>query len=144
MLIIGGGNAALCAALAARENGAEVTVLERAPQDEGGGNSRFTAEAFRCAYSGVEDLIELMPDLTDDEIAMTDFGTYTEDQFFNDMFRVTNYRCDPDLVECLVRQSAPTMSWMMWTPLPVGLHRVSRRSVRCRSSLTGQRRRESR
>ena len=112
VLIVGGGNAALCAALAARENGAEVTVLERAPEDESGGNSRFTAGAFRCAYSGVEDLIKLMPDLTDDEIAMTDFGTYTEDQFFDDMFRVTNYRCDPDLVECLVRQSAPTMNWM--------------------------------
>ncbi|MDE0001048.1 MAG: FAD-dependent oxidoreductase, partial [Rhodospirillaceae bacterium] len=94
VLIIGGGNAALCAALAARENGTEVTVLERAPQDESGGNSRFTAGAFRCVYSGVDDLIKLMPDLTDDEIAMTDFGTYTEDQFFDDMFRVTNYRCD--------------------------------------------------
>ena len=112
VLIVGGGNAALCAALAARENGAEVTVLERAPQDESGGNSRFTAGAFRCAYSGVDDLVKLMPDLSDDEIAMTDFGTYTEDQYFDDMFKVTNYRCDADLVECLVRQSAPTMAWM--------------------------------
>ncbi len=49
-------------------------MLERAPLDESGGNSRFTAGAFRCAYSGVEDLRELMPDLSDDEVAVTDDG----------------------------------------------------------------------
>ena len=43
-----------------------------------------------------------MPDLTPAEIASTDFGTYTEDQFFDDMARVTQYRADPDLVELLV------------------------------------------
>ena len=112
VVIVGGGNAALCAALAAQESGANVTVLERAPEDESGGNTRFTAGSIRFAYSGVDDLKELMPDLSDDEIATTDFGTYTEDQYFDDMFRVTQYRCDADLVECLVRQSKETMLWM--------------------------------
>ncbi len=112
VVIVGGGNAALCAALAAQESGASVTVLERAPEDESGGNTRFTAGSIRFAYSGVEDLRELMPDLPENEIAATDFGTYTEDQYFDDMFRVTQYRCDPDLVECLVRQSKETMFWM--------------------------------
>ena len=78
----------------------------------GGGNSRFTAGAFRCVYSGLEDLLKLMPDLSENEIATTDFGTYSDDQYLDDMFRVTNYRSDPDLVECLVRQSAQTMLWM--------------------------------
>jgi tricarballylate dehydrogenase len=112
VVIVGGGNAALCAALAAEESGASVTVLERAPLDESGGNTRFTAGSIRFAYGGVEDLKALMPDLGDNEIAITDFGTYTEDQYFDDMFRVTQYRCDPDLVECLVRQSRDTMMWM--------------------------------
>ena len=112
VVVVGGGNAALCAALAAQENGANVKVLERAPEDESGGNTRFTAGSIRFAYSGVDDLQELMPDLSEDEIASTDFGTYTEDQYFDDMFRVTQYRCDPDLVECLVRQSKETMLWM--------------------------------
>ncbi|HEY5622715.1 MAG TPA: FAD-dependent tricarballylate dehydrogenase TcuA [Gammaproteobacteria bacterium] len=112
VLVIGGGNAALCAALAAEETGAAVTVLERAPEEESGGNSRFTAGSIRFAYNGVEDLKELMPDLSDSEIATTDFGSYTEDQFFDDMFRVTQFRCDPDLVECLVRRSKETMFWM--------------------------------
>ena len=63
-------------------------------------------------YSGLEDLLKLMPDLSENEIATTDFGTYSDDQYLDDMFRVTNYRSDPDLVECLVRQSAQTMLWM--------------------------------
>jgi tricarballylate dehydrogenase len=53
-----------------------------------------------------------MPDLTDDEIARTDFGTYTEDQFFDDLGRVTQYRCDPDLTEVLVKRSFETLLWM--------------------------------
>jgi tricarballylate dehydrogenase len=112
VVVVGGGNAALCAALAAQEHGARVTVLERAPEQESGGNSRFTAGAIRFAYAGVEDLRELMPDLSDSEIATTDFGTYSEDQYFDDMFRVTQYRCDPDLIELLVRRSKSTMLWM--------------------------------
>ena len=51
------------------EHGVSVLVLERAPEDEAGGNSRFTAGAFRCVYDGVDDLRALMPDLTDDEVA---------------------------------------------------------------------------
>ena len=112
MVVVGGGNAAFCAALSARENGACVVVLERSAVDEAGGNSRFTAGAMRCVYDGVDDLRRLMPDLSDDEVENTDFGTYTEDQFFDDMGRVTEYRCDPDLVEILVRQSRETMLWM--------------------------------
>jgi len=112
VIVVGAGNAAFCAALAARETRERVLVLERAPQDEAGGNTRFTAGAMRVVYDGVEDLRKLMPDLTDDEIARTDFGTYTEDQFFDDMARVTQYRCDPDLTELLVRRSRETLLWM--------------------------------
>jgi tricarballylate dehydrogenase len=112
VVVVGGGNAALCAALAAAESGGSVLVLERAPEAEAGGNSRFTAGAFRCVYDGVEDLKALMPDLTREEIANTDFGTYTEAQFFDDMGRVTEYRTDPDLCELLVTRSKGTMRWM--------------------------------
>jgi tricarballylate dehydrogenase len=53
-----------------------------------------------------------MPDLSEDEIARTDFGAYTEDQFFDDMARVTENRADPDLVELLVRRSKATLMWL--------------------------------
>jgi tricarballylate dehydrogenase len=112
VVVVGAGNAAMCAALAAREQGASVIVLERAPEDESGGNTRFTAGAIRFAYNGVGELRELMPDLTEEEVARTDFGTYTEDQFFDDMARVTENRADPDLVELLVRRSRQTMMWL--------------------------------
>ena len=112
VIVVGAGNAALCAALAAEEGGARVVVLERAPQDEAGGNSAFTAGAIRFAYRGVEDLRSLMPDLTDAEIERTDFGRYTEDQFFDDMARITRHRSDPALCEALVRRSFPTVTWM--------------------------------
>ena len=112
VIVVGGGNAAFCAALAAREHCERVLILERAPEAEAGGNTRFTAGAMRVVYDGVEDLRRLMPDLTDDEVARTDFGTYTEEQFLDDMGRVTQYRCDPDLTEILVKQSRDTLLWM--------------------------------
>ena len=112
VVVVGGGNAALCAALSAAEQGVSVLVLERAPEAESGGNSRFTAGAIRCVYDGVEDLKVLMPDLSEEEIANTDFGSYTEEKFFDDMGRVTEYRTDPELTEVLVTRSRETMRWM--------------------------------
>ncbi|HLI11844.1 MAG TPA: FAD-dependent tricarballylate dehydrogenase TcuA [Alphaproteobacteria bacterium] len=112
VVVVGAGNAAFCAALAAAEQGVSVLVLERAPESEAGGNSRFTAGAIRCVYNGIEDLRELMPDLTEEEIRVTDFGQYTEANFFDDMARVTEYRTDPDLCELLVKRSRPTLLWL--------------------------------
>ena len=112
VIVVGAGNAALCAALSASEAVKRILVLERAPEDESGGNSRFTAGLFRVAYDGVEDLKKVIPDLTREEIERTDFGTYTQDQFLDDMARVTEYRCDPDLTEILVKESLKTVVWM--------------------------------
>src|SRR5436190_13969398 len=112
VIVVGAGNAALCGALAARETAQKVLVLERAPEEEAGGNARYAAGLFRIVYNGAEDLKTLIPDLSADEIANTDFGTYTEAQFLDDMARVTEYRCDPALTEILVKQSLPTAQWM--------------------------------
>jgi tricarballylate dehydrogenase len=112
VIVVGAGNAAFCSALAASEQDAAVLMLERAPEAESGGNSRFTAGAMRFAYRGIEDLQAIMPDLSEQEIADTDFGTYNENQFFDDMFRTTHYRADPELVELLVRRSFGTMRWL--------------------------------
>ena len=112
VVVIGGGNAALNAAIAAAESDADVLLLERAPFALRGGNSRFTAGAMRTVYGGVEDLRRLMPELTEDEIARTDFGSYSRERFYDDMGRVTQYRADPDLTERLIESSFETLLWM--------------------------------
>jgi tricarballylate dehydrogenase len=112
IIVVGAGNAAFCAALAAQERGAKVLMLEAAPEDEAGGNSRFTAGSIRVVYNSTDDIKTLVPDLTPAEIESTDFGTYTADQFFDDMARVTQHRADPDLVELLVTRSFATLEWM--------------------------------
>ena len=112
MIVVGAGNAALCAALAAKEQGANVLVLERAPRQQRGGNSAYTYGGFRMVHHGLEDIRKFVPDLTDEEIATTDFCEYTAEEFFEDLGRVTEYRIDPDLAEILVNRSTDTVQWL--------------------------------
>jgi len=111
VVVVGKGNAALCAALAAREQGASVVMLEAASEDESGGNSRFAGGVMRFAFSNVEDL-KRVTELTDQEIAGSDFGTNTTDEYFDDLFRLTQFRTDPELSEILVTRSLDTMAWL--------------------------------
>ena len=53
VIVVGAGNAAACAAMSAQENGAKVVLLERAPEEEAGGNSRFAAGSLRFAHNGL-------------------------------------------------------------------------------------------
>jgi len=112
VIVVGAGNAAACAALAARENGASVIMLEAAPIEDCGGNSRYTAGLMRVVYNGVDDLAQLIPDLTDEEKKTHDFGAYTADNYYDDMGRITQYRSDPDLCEILISRSFETLAWM--------------------------------
>ena len=59
VIVVGAGNAACCAALAAREAGASVIILEAAPLDDSGGNSRYTGGLMRVVYNGVDDLAQI-------------------------------------------------------------------------------------
>ncbi len=112
VVVVGGGNAALTAALAAAEAGARVHLLEAAPVEERGGNSAYTAGAMRVVFDDTEALRALMPDLSDQELAETDFGAYREADYYDDMARLTQYRADPDLVEQLVTGSHGALSWL--------------------------------
>jgi tricarballylate dehydrogenase len=113
VVVIGGGNAALCAALAAVERGATVALLERAPEAKRGGNSKFTGGGFRMVHHGAEDIKRVVPDLGEADIARTDFGEYTAEQYLDDLGRITQYYIDPDLAETLVRNSTDTVQWLM-------------------------------
>jgi tricarballylate dehydrogenase len=112
VLVVGGGLAGLAAALTARALGASVILLERAPKAERGGNTRFSNGALRAVYGGVDDIAELVGEISAAERTRTDFGAYTRAEYFDDFHRATQYRCDPELAELVVDGSADTMRWL--------------------------------
>jgi tricarballylate dehydrogenase len=112
VVVVGAGNAAMSAALSAHEHGLRVLVLERAPRRERGGNSHYTGGAMRVAHEGVDDLVKLMPDMSEAEIRDSDFGQYTADTFFDDLATVSQYRADPELAHLLATESFATLMWM--------------------------------
>ncbi|MBV8149933.1 MAG: FAD-dependent tricarballylate dehydrogenase TcuA, partial [Candidatus Eremiobacteraeota bacterium] len=96
VVVLGGGNAALCAAITARENGASVTLLERAPFHMRGGNTRHTRD-IRYAHDAPEHLT---------------VGAYDDDEFLDDLVRVTGGDTDPDLARLVIRESHTLGDWM--------------------------------
>ena len=111
IIVVGAGNAAASAAIAARNAGARVIMLEAAPKEERGGNSTYTAGATRLVYNGAED-VKTLVDLSEAELASMDFGSYSAEQYFDDMYRMTRYRTDPELCELLVNNSLSTWQWL--------------------------------
>ena len=113
VLVVGAGNAAMAAAVAAREQGAEVVVLEKAPQSHRGGNSALTVH-MRFPYDGMEDLIPLMPDTSGDELRQMAgrVDSYTQQQYWDEIMTVTEGLSDKALVETLVTRALPTIQWM--------------------------------
>jgi tricarballylate dehydrogenase len=97
VLIVGGGNAALCAAISARRSGASVLVTEGAPKFYRGGNTRHTRN-FRCAH---------------DRATETLTGPYSEEEFFDDLLRVTGGLTDEVLARRMVRESKEVLGWLM-------------------------------
>src|SRR6202042_2105418 len=93
----GGGNPALCAAIAAREAGASVLILEAAPKFYRGGNTRHTRN-MRCAHDSATETLT---------------GPYTEDEFWSDLLRVTEGETDEDLAKHMIRESKGILHWIV-------------------------------
>jgi tricarballylate dehydrogenase len=96
VLVVGGGNAALCAAISARRSGASVLVLEAAPKFYRGGNTRHTRN-MRCAH---------------DTAVGTLTGPYTEEEYWDDLQRVTAGRTDEALARMMIRESKDMLHWI--------------------------------
>ncbi|MBR0784722.1 FAD-dependent tricarballylate dehydrogenase TcuA, partial [Bradyrhizobium iriomotense] len=113
VIVAGAGNAALCAAISAHENGARVLVLERAPEEEKGGNSYFTAGGFRFVHEGAEDIAkDVIPDLTAEERGKIVIPPHTREFFYNQLMEVTHHQSDEDLANLLIDRSRSTMGWL--------------------------------
>src|SRR5215218_9396599 len=97
VLVIGGGNAALCAAISARRTGASVLVLEGAPKFYRGGNTRHTRN-MRCAHDAATDTLS---------------GPYTEDEFWDDLLRVTAGHTDEALARHMIHESKEMLNWIL-------------------------------
>jgi tricarballylate dehydrogenase len=105
VLVIGGGNAALCAAISARRAGASVLVLEGAPKFYRGGNTRHTRN-MRCAHDAATDILT---------------GPYSEEEFWEDLLRVTGGETDEELARLMIRESKDILNWIVeqgvrWQP----------------------------
>jgi tricarballylate dehydrogenase len=105
VLVIGGGNAALCAAISARRAGASVLVLEGAPKFYRGGNTRHTRN-MRCAHDAATDILT---------------GPYTEQEFWEDLQRVTGGETDEELARFMISESKDILNWIVeqgvrWQP----------------------------
>ena len=112
VVVVGAGNAALSAAIAAAQQGARVTVLEKAPEGERGGNTYFTGGGFRFPYDDVETVRQVIPDLSADELARIDVGSYPAAEMRADLARVTEGLIDDRLADTLVGRALPTMLWL--------------------------------
>src|SRR5437660_3390702 len=105
VLVIGGGNAALCTAISARRAGALVLVLEGAPKFYRGGNTRHTRN-MRCAHDAATDVLT---------------GPYTEQEFWEDLLRVTGSQTDEELARLMIKESKDILGWIVeqgvrWQP----------------------------
>ena len=96
VLVIGGGNAALCAALTAREGGASVLLLEASPREWRGGNSQHTRN-LRCMHDAPQDVL---------------VDAYPEEEFWQDLLKVTAGKTNEHLARLVIRTTSSCRSWM--------------------------------
>jgi len=112
VIVVGCGNAALCAAISAREKGADVLVIERSPMPQKGGNSYFSGGWMRFTFDSARDLGEDLPELATDGNQDFDVIPYTASKYFDEIAELTEFRADPTLTLLLVNKSRETIKWM--------------------------------
>jgi tricarballylate dehydrogenase len=112
VIVVGAGNAGLCAALAAQQINSKVLLIDKCPKVRRGGNTRFSGGGFRFTYKNIDDIRPLLPELSDEEAAKFDMPPYTSSAYYEDVMKVTEYAADKKLTAILVDESYPTVRWL--------------------------------
>src|SRR5262245_24104021 len=113
VLVVGSGNAGFSAAISAAQSGAnQVMLIDKCPEEWAGGNSYFTAGAFRTVYYGLGDLLPIVNNAGHEAVAVIDMDPYAPEAFAKDMSRMTAGRSDPRLSRILVEDSNSTVKWL--------------------------------
>jgi succinate dehydrogenase/fumarate reductase flavoprotein subunit len=113
ILIIGGGNAGFSAAISASQSGAKyVLLIDKCPEEWAGGNSYFTAGAFRTVHHGLQDVLPLVNNVDAETSKVIDLDPYTSNDFLKDLERVTAGKYDRALGRNLVEESNETVKWL--------------------------------
>ncbi len=110
VVVVGAGNAALCAAAAAAESHAKVLVLEKSPKNLQGGNCPYTGAGFRFTHDGIDDIKSLLPQGTD--VGDFQMSPYTAEDFRNHFMEATYGDTDKDLANIVISKSRETIDWM--------------------------------
>jgi tricarballylate dehydrogenase len=112
VIVVGAGNAALTAALAAHQAGAETVVLETAGRDERGGNSRFSGAIFRFVHDGIDSIVPLLSSEARTKIDRAEVPPYPAEAYYDDCLRMSVGRADPVLTRVMIDRSFETVEWM--------------------------------
>ena len=113
VLVVGSGNAGFSAALSASQSGARrVLLIDKCPEDWAGGNSYFTAGAYRTVHHGLQDLLPIVNNVDSELARKVDLDPYTEQDFSQDMQRVCASRSDPALSKTLIQDSNSAVKWL--------------------------------
>jgi len=113
VIVVGSGNAGFSAALSAAEHGAQkVLLVDKCPLEWAGGNSYFTAGAYRTVFHGLGDVLSFVASVDTEKAKKIDMSAYTKQDFWNDLMRVTNGRADPELGKVLVDESREAVGWL--------------------------------
>lgn len=121
VVVVGGGNTALCAALTAHEHGAHVAIIEAAPRGERGGNSRFSGTAWRFVHDGKDHLLPLLDSQGSKEAAHCSMAPYTTEDFTKDMLEKSGGRHDRDEIRTIIEHGYDTMKWLAAQGVPFKL-----------------------
>lgn len=112
VVVVGAGNAALTAALTAHECGKRVLVLEAAPYEERGGNSRFAGAIFRMVHEGLDDVADLLTEDARDWLDKVEVSPYPAEHYLADLNATSAGQSDKELIETVVTRSRETATWM--------------------------------